>query len=191
MFINQGCSSVAKFFYADCVISDIHQPGFVDEIYTALINGRETKKLWLTRDFYRYLTGVGKGTTNRVWFVVLGGLLTVIAMENSAGERLTRPNPTGHIFFDVVIRPLCLGFITWIVAWVPVAIYSAVKTGDMFGYPGASVALGALAALLLGAHALRTHTKLANPSAWEQGDLSLVTNALKPEFGSALAAKKE
>lgn len=195
---------MAKFFYADCVISnvEIETQTKAQMLVTARIDGRELKKLSMSEEMVRYFNGVGKGTQNRIWFYRYGltDITFIAAVENAAGERLERfAVSMGMKLYDLLVRPACVGFLlyfaTWVVLFLPVGVYfnrHGGGAGDAYNiinplgiYGG--VALG----IWLSYKSWDLYKKLANLDTWAAGDLTRYTKAVKAAFGSGLAALKK
>jgi len=187
---------VAKFFYRDCVITDAFRPTGEGKVYTATIDGREIKKLIMEREVYDYLMGAGKGTTNRVWFMSFFKILTVISIQTQAGERHYHKNTAFHKFYDLIIRPPCFGFLTWLAAWavliIPVALLYQGNGREItqLMYP-LTIYIGVAGGIYCFYKILVMHAKIANTDSWAEGDITPFTKAVKPKFGSALGAAKD
>jgi len=96
----------------------------------ASIDGRQSERLSMEPEVYQYLTGIGKGTKNRVWFFAMGfkKAMMIAGMENAAGERQVMKEKLSQKLYTLTIRPACAGFLFWFLAWVilyiPVTIYA-------------------------------------------------------------------
>ncbi|WP_223448502.1 hypothetical protein [Pseudomonas sp. BF-R-19] len=195
-----------KFFYSDCVISDLRRIAPGRDVFMASIDGRQSERLTMEPEVYQYLTGIGKGTKNRVWFFAPGfkKVLMITGMENAAGERQVMKEKLSHKLYNLTIRPACAGFLFWFLAWVvlviPVALYAYKKATLSYKGPGEFIynvinpigIYGGIAlALGLSFAAWHFYKKLANLDAWQSGETTSYTKAVKPAFGSGLAASKK
>ncbi|MCK8669046.1 hypothetical protein M1M11_29655 [Pseudomonas azerbaijanoccidens] len=187
---------MAKYFYSDCVISDVR--GNAAGLVSAKIDGREISNIDMKPEIYRYFTGVGAGTKNRVWFSVQSilhkKLVRVRGVENEAGERLVVKEKIGTSFRDLIISPPLFGFLTWFVSFIVLIIPMAIIVGQrdlMFKINVVAGLFGFAAGVWYFFGALGFIRKSANLDAWSAGDVSKYSKAVKPEFGSGLAALKK
>lgn len=185
-----------KYFYADCVISDVtgNQSGLVK----AKIDGREMSNIDMKPEIYRYFTGVGAGTKNRVWFSVQSilhkKLVRIRGVENEAGERLIVKEKISTNLRDLVISPPLFGFLVWFVSFIVLIIPMAIVAGQrdlMFKINVVSGILGFAAAVWYFFGAAGFIRKSAHLDAWSAGDVSKYSKTVKPEFGAGLAALKK
>jgi hypothetical protein len=183
-----------KFFYSDCVISEVTQTGSTRNVAKAVIDGRAVDKISLSPEMYSYFTGIGKGTKNRVWFHVMNffgkKLLSIIAVENAAGERLLEPFSLKNKIQSLTIQPACLGFLTWFAAWVVVGIPWLAMGGDAFNINVTLIFASVVAGVLFWFASLVYLFKRGTLNSWMAGDLSAYTKAVKPVFGAGLADLK-
>ena len=193
-----------KFFTTDCVISNLSriEPG--KDVFKETIVGRQIERLVMEPEVYQYLTGIGKDTKNRVWFFAPGfkKALIIGGIENAAGERQVIKSKLSHKLYNLTIRPACAGFLFWFASWlvlvIPVALYAYNVAEKSWKGPGATIyniinpigIYGGIAvAIGLSFSAWHLYKKLANLDAWQSGDTTAYTKAVKPAFGSGLAAK--
>lgn len=194
-----------KFFYSDCVLSDLqiikNGNNQFTYVVSAKIDGRAAKRLVMDKEMYNYFTGVGAGTKNRIWFLGLSFLgskkgLILEGIENEAGERFKTRVKNSHVVHDLVVKPPCLGFLVWFMSWIilfiPVAIlvHGDTRAGNEIISQFATWA-GIAAAVWMFVVGLRVVKKTSSFDSWSAGDVSAYTTAVKPAFGSGLAALKK
>lgn len=187
---------MAKYFYSDCVISDVR--GNVAGVVSANIDGRQMSNIDMKPEIYRYFTGVGAGTKNRVWFsvqtILHKKLVRIRGVENEAGERLVVKEKASTSFRDLIISPPLAGFLAWFVGIIVLFIPVAMVMGSdnlLLNVNVAAGTVGVAVAVWCFFGALGFITKSANLNAWPAGDVSQYTKAVTPEFGSGLAAMKK
>lgn len=193
-----------KFFSSDCVISNLSRIHAGQNVFKASIDGRQTERLAMEPEVYQYLSGIGKGTKNRVWFFAPGfkKALVISGIENAVGERQVMKSKLSHKLYNLTIRPACAGFLFWLLSWVvliiPVALYAHKVAERSWKGPGETIYNiinpigiygGIAAAIGLSLSAWHLYKKLANLDAWQSGETTPYTKAVKPAFGSGLAAK--
>ncbi|CAI8919933.1 RDD domain-containing protein [Pseudomonas sp. IT-P253] len=192
----------SRHFYADCVIDNITNEKIAtngkEVVVTAWIDGRELQKLRMNGEMYRYFTGIGKGTKNRIWFCTYTRKdpLMIAAVENAAGELLKTPTFSKKTkFFDFVIRSVCLGGVVWFAAWVilfiPVAFVTSADFDATYNFINPTGIYAGIFVGLRDALWSRKHMKkLERIDTWEAGDFNHVP-AVQPKFGDGLAAMKK
>ena len=193
-----------KFFASDCVISNLSRIHAGQNVFKASIDGRQTERLAMEPEVFQYLSGIGKGTKNRVWFFAPGikKALVIAGIENAAGERQVMKSKLSHTLYNLTIRPACAGFLFWFAAWVilliPVSLYAYNVATLSYKGPGEfiynvinpiGIYGGIAAAIGLSFSAWHLYKKMSDLDAWQSGETTPYTKVVKPVFGSGLAAK--
>lgn len=186
-----------KYFYSDCVITDIrdHHAGG-DRSYSASVDGQPTERLVMEHEVYRYLTGVGKGTKNRVWFLGISfgkkrKSLEIIGMETTSGERRVLPASKFKQLYLVTVFPIGVFILSFIAAWILMLLPSVIFFRDDAALMNSTLALvlsGAFT-LWLTATQIRHNIKVSNLDGWPQGETSKFNKVVIPAFGSGLSAQ--
>ena len=188
---------MTRFFYADCVISDL-KPAGEEYIYTATIDGQRVDRLLIDAKFVRYLNGVGKNTKNRVWLGAAGfkkKTLVVLAMETPAGERDRTPmEPYFQRFCAMTIIPIVKGLFAGLATVVLMILpFAAIFDADKMQDPMLVAFWGSwlIYALNEAGQKLYFYIKLSSLDNWKAGNVaSLITAKEVPAaFGSGAASK--
>lgn len=180
-----------RFFYSDCVITNIAKITSAKTVYSATINDRQASRLVMDEKTSEFLTGIGKGSTNRVWFLAVGlrKALVIVCIENSAGERHSMRNTLFQKIYSLTIRPLCFGFLAWFASWILLFIpLLIIHNGNVREAGPAmetlSIQVGVVAAVAFCALSLTVFLRLGNLDSWSRGDLQRYTSAKQRAFGS-------
>jgi len=91
-----------NWFYDDCVIHNIVKLESKSDNVTceAIINNRKAQKVTMIWAAYEYLTGVGKGSRNRVYFTGTSKELGLVALRNDKGQLLIKmPSKEDYFMF--------------------------------------------------------------------------------------------
>ena len=184
---------MAQHFYADCVITDIKPiVGQPVANVTAKVDGRQVKRIIISKEMQLYFARVNGKEKSRVWFAVVSFFgkkaLLVRALETQAGEKHVEKNKTGHAFYDVVVRPVAGGAVAWFATWVlgiiPMALLGGEAAVGALYMP--SIWIGVLAWLYFTFLTIRFLNQLGNTESWPEGDPSRYSTAVKPAFGAGL-----
>lgn len=184
-----------KFFYKDCVVSDLQRVDPKSDVFTALIDGRKIPRLAMDNRVFHYLIGPGKDTKSRIWFHAPGfnkGLVIAGAGGNADGSHVER-NMTLNTQYRLMTRPIIAGILAWFAAWVVLIVpvlnlYSVTPSKGMELLGIVSVAFGCgVGALFLG-KALWVVHKTNTLERWRAGSTDRYTEEL-PTPPSASAAK--
>ena len=113
-----------KFFYTDCVISDLKQIDFHRDEFTARINGRTAKRLAMTHDLYHHLMGADRSAKNRVWFYApcFNKALVIAAVQPAGQEHNVLRNRSLSSPYKITFRTLLAGLLAWFATWILLAV---------------------------------------------------------------------
>jgi hypothetical protein len=187
---------VPKFFYTDCVITDLKRFDFHIDEFTANINGRQAKRLAMTNDLYHYLMDSGHTTKTRLWLYDPGfnKALIVAAAKHIANESNVQRNTSINNLRSFAIKPLLAGLLAWFAAWVLMVIpvfswYGANAQKGVHLLETLTLQIGVAAAALLFGYALWVRIKLARLDSWQSGDITPYTQQESPSPDLIPAAK--
>lgn len=187
---------VPKFFYTDCVITNLERFDFHIDEFTARINGRQTKRLAMTNDLYHYLMGSGHTTKTRLWFYDPGfnKALIVAAAKHFADEPKVLHNTSISNLRSFALKPLLVGLLAWFTAWALMVIpvfswYGANAQKGVHLLETFTIQFGIAAAALLFGYALWVRIKMARLDNWQSGDVTPYTLNENPSPHPILSAK--
>ena len=176
-----------KFFYTDCVISDLKQIDFHRDEFTARINGRTAKRLAMTHDLYHHLMGADRSGKSRVWFYAPGfnKALVIAAVRPAGQEHSLLRNRAISSPYKMLFRTLLAGLLAWFATWALLAIpvlswYGANAQKGVPLLETLSLQIGMGVALLSFCYWLWVRVKMHRLERWQAGDLTPYTQAQSP-----------
>ena len=180
-----------RFFYKDCVVSNLQRADHKGDVFTAFIDGRKASRLIMDNRVFHYLIGPGKNTKNRIWFYDPGFKkgLVVAGVGGGAEFRNVERNMSFNTQYKLATRPIIAGILAWFAAWVlltvPVlTLYGGNARNGVHFLETTTVVIGCGTAALFLAHALWVVNKMKNLDRWRTGS----TDSYTKELSSAPAA---
>ena len=182
-----------KFFYTDCVITDLKQIDFHRDEFTARINGRTAKRLAMTHDLYHHLMGADRSGKSRVWFYAPGfnKALVIAAVQPADHPHNVLRNRAFSSPYKMMFRTLLAGVLAWFATWalLAVPVLSWYGANAQKGVPlleTLSLQIGAGVAFLSFSYWLWVRLKMHRLQRWPSGDLTPYTQATVPIPDAAL-----
>ena len=176
-----------RFFYKDCVASNLQRVDHKGDLFTAFLDGRKTSRLIMDNRVFHYLIGPGKNTKSRIWFYDPGfkkGLVIAGAGSDADGRNAER-NKSFNTLYKIATRPIIAGVLAWFAAWVLLAVpaltlYGGSTRSGVHVLETATVVIGCGAAALFFAHALWIVNKMKSLDRWRVGSIDSYTQELPP-----------
>ena len=176
-----------KFFYTDCVITDLKQIDFHRDEFTARINGRTAKRLAMTHKLYHHLMGADRSAKSRVWFYAPGfnKALVIAAVQPPGHPHNVVRNRAISSPYKMLFRTLLAGLLAWFATWALLAIpvlswYGANAQKGVPLLETLSLQVGAGVALLSFGYSLWVRAKMQRLERWQSADLTPFTQAITP-----------
>lgn len=176
-----------RFFYEDCVISNLQRADRKGDVFTALINGRKTSRLVMDNRAFHHLTGPGRNIKNRIWFYDPGFKkgLVITRVSSDAEGRTARCNSSFNTLSKLVTRPIIAGILAWFMAWVILAVptltlYGGNASSGVHWLETATVVIGSGTAALFLSHALWVVNQIKNIDRWGAGSTASYTKEPSP-----------
>ena len=185
-----------KFFYTDCVITDLKQIDFRLDEFSARINGRTAKRLAMSNEIYHSLFGADRSAKSRVWFYAPGfkKALVIAAVRPANQQHNVLRNRSLNSPYKMLFRTLLVGLFAWFATWalMAVPVLSWYGANAQKGAPllqTLSIQIGAGVAALCFAYWLWVRAKMDKLDKWQAGDLAPYTQAIKTSAEPALPSK--
>lgn len=176
-----------KFFYMDCVISNLERFDFHSDEFSACIDGRDVERLAMDNTIYLYLIGPGKNTRNRVCFYAPGfkKALTIARISDAADPQKVMCNTSLTSLSKLVFRPLIAGLLAWFAAWILMVVpvlswYGANAPKGVDVLEVLTLQIGCVAATLLFAYSVWVALKTTRSSNWQSGGIAPYAKAQAP-----------
>ncbi|MFV3369574.1 hypothetical protein ACNFH5_15520 [Pseudomonas sp. NY15435] len=170
-----------KFFYSDCTITNIQKKsqinlGTVEA--TALVNGREAKKIAISPELYDYFRGKGNNIQHRIWFITKSKKkpITVIAVKNAQGDISSTPTSAKN-YVAAALSSLLFSAIIWAISWPFMPIFVDRRDQD-----SSALWIGFIVFLFLFVRGARVISKISNFRSWPQGSIDESTTKVKQLF---------
>ena len=183
---------VPKFFYTDCVITDLKKIDFHRDEFTGRINGRTAKRLAMTHDLYHHLMGADRSAKSRVWFYAPGfnKALVIAAVRPAGQEHSVLRNRAIRSPYKMLFRTLLAGLLAWFATWALLAIpvlswYGANAPKGVLVLETLSIQIGTGVAALYLSYLLWVRAKINRLDSWQPGDIAPYTRALKTKTQTA------
>ena len=102
-----------KFFYTDCVITDLKQIDFRRDEFSARINGRTAKRLAMSNEIYHSLFDADRSAKSRVWFYASGfkKALVIAAVQPADQQHNVLRNRSLNSPYKMLFRTLLVGLV--------------------------------------------------------------------------------
>ena len=196
-----------RFFYKDCVVSNLQRIDHKGDVFTALVDGRKAPRLIMDNRVFHCLIGPSKNTKSRIWFYDPGfkkGLVIAGVGGDAEGRNVVR-NMSFNTQYKLATRPIIAGILAWFTAWVLLAVpvltlYGGNAQSGVHLLETATVLIGCGTAALFFAHALWVVNKMKNLDRWRTGSTDSYTKELsstpaaplnKPKVKAAAKAETE
>ena len=187
---------VPKFFYTDCVITDLKQIDFRRDEFSARINGRTAKRLAMSNEIYHSLFGADRSAKSRVWFYAPGfkKALVIAAVQPANQRHNVLRNRSLSSPYKMLFRTLLAGLFAWFATWalMAVPVLSWYGANAQKGVPlleTLSIQIAAGVAALCFAYWLWVRVKMNRLDKWQPGDMALYTQAIKTKAEPVLPSK--
>ena len=182
-----------KFFYTDCVITDLKQIDFHRDEFSARINGRTAKRLTMPHELYHLLMAADRSAKRRVWFYAPGfnKALVIAAVQPADHPHNVLRNRAISSPYKMIVRTLLAGVLAWFATWalLAVPVLSWYGANAQKGVPlleTLSLQIGAGVAFLSFSYWLWVRVKMHRLQRWPSGDLTPYTQATVPIPDAAL-----
>ena len=182
-----------KFFYTDCVITDLKQIDFHRDEFSARINGRTAKRLTMPHELYHLLMAADRSAKRRVWFYAPGfnKALVIAAVQPADHPHDVLRNRAISSPYKMIVRTLLAGVLAWFATWalLAVPVLSWYGANAQKGVPlleTLSLQIGAGVAFLSFSYWLWVRVKMHRLQRWPSGDLTPYTQATVPVPDAAL-----
>lgn len=176
-----------KFFYTDCVITDLKQIDFHRDEFSARINGRTAKRLTMPHELYHLLMAADRSAKRRVWFYAPGfnKALVIAAVQPADHPHNVLRNRAFSSPYKMMFRTLLAGVLAWFATWalLAVPVMSWYGANAQKGVPlleTLSLQIGAGVAFLSFSYWLGVRLKMHRLQRWPSGDLTPYTQATVP-----------
>ena len=182
-----------KFFYTDCVITDLKQIDFHRDEFSARINGRTAKRLTMPHELYHLLMAADRSAKRRVWFYAPGfnKALVIAAVQPADHPHNVLRNRAISSPYKMIVRTLLAGVLAWFATWALLAVpvlswYGANAQKAVPLLETFSLQIGAGVAFLSFSYWLWVRLKMHRLQRWPSGDLTPYTQATVPIPDAAL-----
>ena len=186
-----------KFFYTDCVVTDLKQIDIRRDDFSARINGRTAKRLAMSNEIYHSLFGADRSAKSRVWFYAPGfkKALVIAAVQPANPQHNVLRNRSLSSPYKMLFRTLLAGLLAWFATWALMAIpvltwYGANAQKGVPLLQTLSIQIGAGVAALCFAYWLWVRVKMNRLDKWQSGDMAPYTQAIKTKAEPALPSKR-
>lgn len=174
-----------RFFYKDCVVSNLQRVDHKGDVFTALVDGRKAPRLIMDNRVFHCLIGPSKNTKSRIWFYDPGfkkGLVIAGVGGDAEGRNVVR-NMSFNTQYKLATRPIIAGILAWFTAWVLLAVpvlnlYGGNTRSGVHLLETVTLVIGCGTAALFLAHALWIVNKMKKLDRWRAGSTDSYTKEL-------------
>jgi len=176
---------VPRFFYKDCVVSNLQRVDHKGDAFTALVDGRKAPRLIMDNRVFHCLIGPSRNTKSRIWFYDPGfkkGLVIAAVGGDAEGRNVVR-NMSFNTQYKLATRPIISGILAWFTAWVLLSVpvltlYGGNARSGVHLLETVTLVIGCGTAALFLAHALWVVNKMKKLDRWRAGSTDSYTKDL-------------